>query len=110
MTRRKQKTIQRKSSFTDKLRTPQQNLLYKCLIFGPSRSGKTTFAGSAGLDVGRAGPVLILDFEGGTGSTAGFPNVQIAEMRDWKDFNEAAEYIYNEDHRFKPDRDWETCG
>lgn len=87
-------TKKTRPTFLDKVGTPENSLKYKCLIFGPSRSGKTTFAATAGYDTeDRAAPVLLLDFEGGAGSAAGIPNVKVATMRDWDDFTEAAEFL-----------------
>lgn len=88
-------------SFTNKLRDASSDLLYKILIYGPSRAGKTTFSATAGYDEGRAAPALLLDFEGGSGSAVGIPNLAVATMRDWKDFNEACAYIVSDANQFK---------
>lgn len=90
----------RQSNFKTKLEAARNSFLYKCLIFGPSRSGKTTFAATAGYGEDSA-PTLLLDFEGGSGSSVGIPNVVVSSMRSWQDFNEACEYIVSPDNEFK---------
>ncbi len=96
----KQPPQRREHSFKAKLETASNSPLYKCLIFGPSRAGKTTFAATAGYAAGSA-PALLLDFEGGAGSAVGIPNVTVAEMRNWKDFDEACDYIVSPNNEFK---------
>lgn len=97
----RKKRANKKPTFADRIFKPAQNLYYKCLIFGPSRSGKTTFASTAGYDEGRASPALLLDFEGGSGSAAGIPDLYVSPMRDWVDFNEACEYLTSDANKFK---------
>lgn len=71
-----------------------------CVVFGPSRSGKTYFASTA-ADYDVTAPALLLDFEGGTGSATMSPNLSVAPMDTWEDFNEAFDFLNTPDHGFK---------
>lgn len=90
----------RHKKFLERLHAAQRPEFYHCLFFGPSRAGKTTLVGTAGEDR-RSGPLLLLDFEGGASSVMGLDNVQVVSMRDWKDFNEAYDYLSTPGHPFK---------
>lgn len=86
--------------FLSRLTAAQRPEFYHCLLYGASRSGKTTLVGTAGADE-RTGPMLLLDFEGGASSVMGQQNVQVVSMRDWHDFNDAYEYLSSGQHPFK---------
>ena len=69
---------------------PGENLYLKCLIYGPSGHGKTTFVATAQLDP-RTKPALFIDFEGGEASLAGL-DIDMTTIRSWPDYDE----VYNE--------------
>ena len=92
--------IVKQNQFLQRLQTANNSRTYKCLIYGPSRSGKTTFAATSGL-FDQSAPALLLDFEGGSGSAAGIDNVSVLNVSDWKDFNEACEFIWSDANIFK---------
>lgn len=81
------------------IRKPAELLLLKCLIFGDPGVGKTHFLGTAQEDE-RTSPCLVLDFEGGTSTLAGL-DVDVMQVRDWKDYNEAYNWLANGDHGYK---------
>ena len=54
----------------------------KALVFGPSKSGKTTLAGTAPK-------ALILDTEGGTMTLRGQTNIDVLRIANYKDMDEA---------------------
>lgn len=78
-----------------KIVKPSENRFIKALIFGPAGQGKTTLMGSAALDE-RTAPMLVIDFEGGSGSLAGL-DVDIAPVQSWEDFNEVYNNLANGD-------------
>jgi len=83
-----------------KIREASGPALHRILIFGSSRSGKTTLAATVG-EVDSMSPALLLDFEGGSGSAAGLPNLDILSIESWADFNQIIEYLHTEDCKYK---------
>lgn len=83
--------------FFSRLESPSRLSHRKILIYGPSRSGKTSFIGSAAFDT-RTSPMLLLDFEGGSTSLVGVDDrqLQIYRIRTWQDYNEAYEFLLND--------------
>lgn len=77
----------------------EQLRVAQCLIFGPYGIGKTHLLGTANEDE-RTAPLLILDFEGGTDTLVN-SGVDIWSIRDWKDYNQAYEYLVNDDHDYR---------
>ena len=65
----------------------------KALFFGPSKTGKTTLAGSAPK-------VIILDTEGGTMSLRG-KNVDVLPIPDWKTFDSAVHELMMGGHGYE---------
>jgi phage nucleotide-binding protein len=74
-----------------KVAKPEELQKAKVLVFAPGGAGKTTFLGSA-QDDPRTSPMLILDFEGGTGSLAGL-DIDVVPIRTWDDYNEVFENL-----------------
>lgn len=84
---------------TVQIRKPDELKFCKALIFSPPGHGKTTLLGTAQED-GRTGPMLILDFEGGTESLAGL-DIDVATIASWDDFSEIYEMLLSGDHGYK---------
>lgn len=82
-----------------KIQKPDELRYMKGLIFGPPGHGKTTFLGTAQYDE-RTGPILILDFEGGSESLVGL-DIDIVRITDWQTYNEAFDYLANDKHDYK---------
>lgn len=71
---------------------PKENLYLTALIFGPSKTGKTTLAGS--------GPkTLVLDLEGGAASLR-HGDAQVLPIPDWKTFQSAVFELLTTDHGY----------
>lgn len=70
---------------------PADRRFLKSLVFGPAGHGKTQFLGTA-QDDERTSPMLLLDFEGGHETLAGL-DIDVAEIREWDDYNEAYELL-----------------
>jgi len=70
---------------------PETNRKAKVMIYGPTGGGKTTLLGTANDDV-RTYPMLFLSYEGGTSSLVG-RQIDIVEIRTWKDFDEAYDLL-----------------
>lgn len=66
---------------------PSDAVRLKALIHGPAGSGKTYLVGTL-ADDSRTSPTLVLDFEGGLSTLVG-RDVDVAVIRDWRDYNEA---------------------
>jgi phage nucleotide-binding protein len=81
------------------IRKPLELAVAKVLIYGDPGIGKTRFLGTAQLDP-RTSPMLVLDFEGGTSTLAGL-DIDVAEIRDWKDFDAAYDYLVAGKHPYK---------
>jgi phage nucleotide-binding protein len=71
----------------------------KTLIFGPPGQGKTVLLGTANLDE-RTAPILVLDFDGGESSLKG-TDVEVAQIRDWHDYNQAFAYLSSDEGKKK---------
>lgn len=79
--------------------SPDAQRFVKTLIFGPPGQGKTHLLGTAQEDA-RTSPMLLLDFEGGHETLAGL-DIDVIEIREWDDYNEAYEFLANDDHKYQ---------
>lgn len=80
---------------------PEVNRYLKGLLFSPPGHGKTRFLGSANLDP-RTYPMILLDYEGGTGSLVGLqPTMDVWKIRDWNDYNQAYAALKSVDNPYK---------
>jgi len=84
---------------TLKIVKPEQQAYLKMLVFAPHKHGKTTLVASAQEDP-RTSPSLLLDFEGNTECLVGL-DIDIAPIREWRDFTEAYAFLANSDHKYK---------
>lgn len=84
------------------IKKPSDKRYCKANVFAPAGAGKTVMLGTAQEDE-RTSPMLLLDFEGGYESLAGL-DVDVAECRDWNDFNEAFELLSSPNTKYK------SCG
>lgn len=78
-----------------KIGKPEEVTHFKGLIFAPPGAGKTHMLGTLNDDP-RTAPALILDFEGGVQTLVG-RDIDVARIRNWKDFEEAHEILEDED-------------
>lgn len=88
--------------FLSQLTALTQPDYHHILIYGPPRSGKTTFLGSCAFDE-RTAPILILDFDQGRTSLVGLPKerIVVARCTTWDDLSQAFDYLSTQDHPFK---------
>jgi hypothetical protein len=82
-----------------KIGKPEEVTHFKGLIFGPPGAGKTHLLGTLEDDP-RTAPTLILDFEGGVQTLVG-RDIDVARIRNWKDFEEAHEVLSDEDTKYR---------
>lgn len=78
-----------------KIGRPEEVTHFKGLIFAPPGAGKTWLLGTLDDDE-RTAPALILDFEGGAQTLVG-RDIDVARIRDWKDFEEAHDELDRDD-------------
>ncbi|MDM7940125.1 MAG: AAA family ATPase [Methanothrix sp.] len=81
------------------IKKPDTSRFAKCLFFGPSGHGKTTLLGTAEDDP-RTSPSLLLSYEGGTSSLVG-RDIDIVDIRSWRDFNEAYALLSDPSCKYK---------
>lgn len=81
------------------IKKPADRRFAKTLVFSPAGHGKTHFLGTAQEDQ-RTSPMLLLDFEGGHETLAGL-DIDIIEVRDWRDYNEAYELLTDKNTKYK---------
>lgn len=81
------------------IRKPAELLVAKVLIYGDPGVGKTYFLGTSQADA-RTSPMLLLDFEGGTSTLAGL-DIDVVQVRDWKDYRDAHNFLSAGDHGYK---------
>lgn len=81
------------------IRKPIDLALAKVLIYGDPGIGKTRFLGTAQQDA-RTNPMLVLDFEGGTSTLVGL-DIDVFPVRDWKDFDDAYDFLLAGGHGYK---------
>ena len=70
------------------------------LLFGPNRSGKTTFAASAGY-VPEMSKVLLMATETGLASVTNVPNVDYVPIENRDELVEVIEYVESGDHPYR---------
>lgn len=81
------------------IRKPAELLLAKVLFYGDAGVGKTHLLGTAQED-DRTSPTLILDFEGGTSTLVGL-DIDVIQVRDWKDYDEAHQWLEQGEHSYR---------
>lgn len=88
------------------IRKPAELTRLKCLLFGDAGVGKTHFLGTSHDDPithqpdPRVDPMLILDFEGGTSTLSGL-DIDVLQVRDWKDYRAAHDWLSTGDHPYR---------
>lgn len=80
----------------------EESTFCNALIFAPHGHGKTHLLGTADEDE-RTSPILVLNFEAGQHTLAG-SGVDVFDVRDWNDYNEAYEMLTH------PDAPWKSVG
>ena len=78
---------------------PEEVTHAKALIFAPPGAGKTFLLGTLNDDE-RTAPTLLLDFEGGVQTLVG-RDIDVARIRDWRDFEEAHEVLADPDSPYR---------
>lgn len=75
--------------------------LVNVLIYGDSGIGKTVLAGSASI-VAEMGPVVVVDFEGGTISLKDFyPDVDVVRVKTIREMQRVYDELYRMKHNYK---------